>query len=67
MAYDELNDKVQNSSKIKKELKGLLQSYFSGEPFFTKSALEDAKVRLEKRNTVKGPSGKDSFVVPDNS
>jgi hypothetical protein len=68
MAYDELNDKIQNSSQIKKELKDLLKSYLSGEPFFTKATLEDAKTRLEKRkNTAKGPSGKDSFVVPDNS
>ena len=29
MAYDELDDKIQNSSKIKKELKGLLKSYLS--------------------------------------
>jgi hypothetical protein len=61
MSYDKLNHKIQNSSKIQKELKDLLKSYFSGEPFFTKATLEDAKTRLEKRkNTVTGPSGKGS-------
>jgi hypothetical protein len=68
MAYNELNDRIQNSSKIQGELKDLLKSYFSEEPFFTKATLEDAKTRLEKRkNKVKGPSGKDSVVVPNNS
>jgi hypothetical protein len=64
MAYDQLNDKIQNS-QIKKELKDLLKSYLSGEPFFTKATLEDAETRLRKhKNHVKGTSTRDPDIEP---
>jgi hypothetical protein len=65
MLYNELNDKIQNSSRIQKELKDLLKSCFSGEPFFTRDTLEDAETRLRKhKNHIKDTSTKDLEIKP---
>jgi hypothetical protein len=65
MSYKELNDKTQKSSKIQKELKDLLKSCFSGEPFFTRATLEDAETKFWKhKNHVMGTSTKDLEIKP---